>query len=216
MPGSRSISNILHVHYPPAASSRSSQGRLQSAPALQSTGNIFLKHSSHLGPWSPRGSAPSPTAFAKSRFSPGSGISGGAPALGRAGSSRDVRVPSSGHKSTPPPPGVLRPRNPRPRPSHLRANRPHPYGRRERKQGSGVDCTCAGKSPGYPFLECSAVSQGIQDYISHENTATPGGFGVCWSRRGGGEAGVKEGVIRLIVCINIWSPDSTKTPEVMG
>nr|XP_060465614.1 uncharacterized protein LOC132663400 [Panthera onca] len=60
--------------------------------------------------------------------------------------------------------------------SHLRANPAHPHSQGGRKPVNGGDCTCAGKSPGYPFLECRAVSRNIQNYISMKIPRPLAGF----------------------------------------
>ena len=60
--------------------------------------------------------------------------------------------------------------------SHLRANPEHPHSQGGRKPVNGGDCTCAGKSPGYPFLECRAVSRNIQNYISMKIPRPLAGF----------------------------------------
>lgn len=133
--------------------------------------------------------------------------------LGWTGSSRDVVVSSSGHEPAPLPPGVRsRPLSPEGKPSA--SAQP---GRTE--AGKWGDCTCAGKSPGYPLLECRAVSRNIQNYISMKIPRPLAGFVYTGGSPRGREADGKGGVINEMlstVSIALWRPNSTEVPEVMG
>lgn len=193
-----------------AASKASSPARAVSARA-RATGNVVSQHSPHPGPRargeSPRGGPPRPP---RNRLRQGDariwlGYRRGAPALRSAGMPLVVRVPSSGNKPTPP--GARRTRHRLP--SHLKVMRPRPQGQRGRKPGSEENFSRAGRNPGYPFPQCRALSQDLQDYISQGDTVAPCGFPVCWVGLGPVGRGLAPGM-------NILRPGPTKAPEVMA